>query len=43
MTPGEITANGIVVAKGLTGSERIVVRAGAFLAEGETVNPKLVK
>lgn len=43
VTPGEITANGIVVAKGLTGSERIVVRAGAFLAEGETVNPKLVK
>ena len=43
VTPGSITAQGIVVAKGLTGSERIVVRAGAFLAEGETVNPKLVK
>ena len=40
---GEITANGLVILSGLEGSERVVVRAGAFLTPGETVIPKAVK
>ncbi len=40
---GTITANGLVVQQGITGSEKVVVRAGAFLSEGETVKPKLLK
>ena len=40
---GWITADGIVVTEGLTGKERIVQRAGAFLSDGETVKPKLAK
>lgn len=33
----DTTLNGVVIAEGLTGDERIVVTAGAFLREGETV------
>jgi len=40
---GAITESGIVVVEGLSGSEKIVKRAGAFLSEGETVQPKLAK
>lgn len=40
---GMITANGIVINEGLSGTERVVERAGAFLAPGETVKPRLVK
>lgn len=40
VTPGMITEGGIVIASGLTGSERVVERAGAFLAPGETIKPK---
>lgn len=40
---GNITVNGIVVSEGLSGTELIVQRAGAFLADGETISPKLVK
>lgn len=40
---GMITAEGIVITEGLSGSERVVERAGAFLAPGETVKPRLVK
>jgi RND family efflux transporter MFP subunit len=36
---GSIVANGIVVSEGLTGSERVVLRAGGFLQPGETVKP----
>jgi len=36
---GNVTPNGIVVASGLTGQERIVLRAGGFLNEGDTVRP----
>ncbi len=39
---GIVTADGIAVIEGLTGSERIVLRAGGFLQTGETVNPKPV-
>jgi RND family efflux transporter MFP subunit len=37
---GGITGEGILVASGLSGNERIVARAGAFLAPGETVRPR---
>lgn len=40
---GAITPNGIAVVAGLSGNERIVKRAGAFLADGESVTPRLVK
>ena len=40
---GWITADGIVVTDGLSGKERIVQRAGAFLSDGETVKPKPAK
>lgn len=41
--PGMITAQGIVITEGLSGTEQVVERAGAFLAPGETVKPRLVK
>lgn len=41
VTTGMLTENGIIIDRGLAGSERIVLRAGAFLAPGETVKPKL--
>jgi RND family efflux transporter MFP subunit len=37
---GMVTDRGIAVIKGLTGRERIVLRAGGFLTDGETVSPK---
>lgn len=40
---GDVTENGLVILSGLSGSERIVVRAGAFLTPGETVTPKAAK
>ncbi|MWV26277.1 efflux RND transporter periplasmic adaptor subunit [Aurantiacibacter rhizosphaerae] len=36
---GMISDEGIVVASGLSGKERVVLRAGGFLTEGETVRP----
>ena len=39
---GTVTDTGIAVVEGLTGAERVVLRAGGFLQPGETVNPKLV-
>lgn len=39
---GAITDSGVVVTEGLTGSERVVQRAGAFLSAGETVKPRVV-
>ncbi len=38
---GAITEKGVIVLEGLSGSERVVERAGAFLQAGETVKPKL--
>jgi RND family efflux transporter MFP subunit len=42
VTTGSLTGEGIAIKTGLSGSERVVLRAGAFLADGETVKPKLV-
>ena len=36
---GMITGEGIAVRSGLTGRERVVLRAGGFLSEGQTVEP----
>jgi len=36
---GLVTDNGIAVVKGLTGGERVVMRAGGFLTEGEVIRP----
>lgn len=41
--PGAVTANGIAITEGLSGNERVVVRAGGFLNAGETVSPQLAK
>lgn len=38
---GIVSAEGIAVVEGLSGTERVVLRAGGFLQPGETVNPKL--
>ncbi len=38
---GLVTDRGIAVAQGLTGYERVVLRAGAFLSAGESINPVL--
>ncbi len=40
---GSVTANGLTIAEGLDGIERVVLFAGGFLNPGETVNPKLQK
>ena len=37
---GEITSAGVSVVSGLSGSERVVLRAGGFLNEGEKVRPE---
>jgi RND family efflux transporter MFP subunit len=38
---GILTDKGIAIVSGLTGTERVVQRAGAFLSAGETVKPRL--
>ena len=43
VTTGTVTSKGIVITEGLSGSERVVLRAGGFLTEGETVNTQLAK
>lgn len=40
---GAVTADGIAITGGLSGSERVVLRAGGFLNPGETVNPQPLK
>ncbi|MEJ2408259.1 MAG: efflux RND transporter periplasmic adaptor subunit [Novosphingobium sp.] len=39
---GLVTANGIAITSGLTGKEKVVLRAGGFLNDGDKVKPKLV-
>jgi RND family efflux transporter MFP subunit len=43
VTTGAVTENGIAITAGLSGSERVVLRAGGFLNPGETVNPQPLK
>ncbi|WP_336987573.1 efflux RND transporter periplasmic adaptor subunit [Altererythrobacter aquiaggeris] len=40
---GSVTAKGVTIRSGLTGNEKIVLRAGGFLNPGETVKPVLAK
>jgi len=40
---GAISADSIAVIEGLNGSEKVVLRAGAFLSPGEKVKPQRVK
>ena len=40
---GSVTANGLTIAEGLDGTERVVLYAGGFLNPDELVNPKLQK
>lgn len=40
---GTVTDNGVSIASGLTGSERVVVLAGAFLNPGDKVKPVVQK
>lgn len=40
---GNVTGEGVVIVSGITGSEKIVLRAGGFLTEGETVNPRALE
>jgi hypothetical protein len=40
---GLVTDNGIVITEGLDGSERVVMRAGGFLAVGQAVKPAAFK
>lgn len=40
---GTISAAGVAVTEGLTGTEKVVMSAGAFLTPGEKVTPKIQK
>ena len=35
-----VTDGGVVVGEGLSGNERVVLRAGGFLADGDKVKPQ---
>ncbi len=41
VTVGEVSDAGVAIATGLSGSERVVLSAGAFLNPGQTVKPQL--
>ncbi|MDE2596069.1 MAG: efflux RND transporter periplasmic adaptor subunit [Sphingomonadales bacterium] len=43
VTIGTVNASGIPIVAGLSGQEQVVLRAGGFLAPGETIVPRLVK
>jgi RND family efflux transporter MFP subunit len=40
---GIVTDSGVAVVEGLSGNERVVLRAGGFLAEGDKVKPQRAK
>jgi RND family efflux transporter MFP subunit len=43
VTTGEVTDAGVSISQGLSGSERVVMTAGAFLNPGQKVIPQLLK
>lgn len=43
VTTGLVTENGIAISAGLTGQERVVLRAGGFLNPGDKVKPQLAR
>jgi hypothetical protein len=40
---GAVTAQGLAITEGLSGNERVVLKAGGFLNPGESVNPQPLK
>jgi RND family efflux transporter MFP subunit len=40
---GLVTSSGIAIVEGLSGNERVVLRAGGFLADGDKVRPQQAK
>lgn len=40
---GAVTAQGLAITEGLSGTERVVLKAGGFLNPGESVNPQPLK
>lgn len=40
---GTISDRGIIITSGLDGTERVILRAGAFVSAGETVQPRAAK
>ena len=40
---GIVTGEGVAVTEGLSGNERVVLRAGGFLADGDKVKPQRAK
>lgn len=43
VTTGEVTETGVAISSGLSGNERVVLTAGAFLTPGQKVKPILQK
>lgn len=43
VTTGEVTDAGVAITRGLSGNERVVLTAGAFLNPGQKVIPQLLK
>ena len=43
VTTGNVTEEGITIAGGLSGNERIVLRAGGFYSEGDVIAPQQVR
>ncbi len=43
VTTGQVTDAGVAITRGLTGNERVVMTAGAFLNPGQKVIPQLLK
>ncbi len=43
VTTGMVTNDGIAIVDGLDGTEQVVLRAGGFLTEGESISPQLVE
>lgn len=41
VTTGEVTDAGVAIVSGLSGSERVVLQAGAFLSPGQKIKPTL--
>ena len=39
MKTGVVTEQGIAIVQGLTGAERVILRAGGFVNEGDEVHP----
>ena len=43
MRSGIVTDKGVAIIEGLSGNERVVLRAGGFLADGDKVKPQRAK